>query len=66
MGQPREMVNLFFGPMRGLSTSERVEKAFERLSESYGVPGGLTAEPAIADICNGSHVLHNVVSFKKF
>ena len=66
VGQPREMVNLFFGPMRGLSTSERVEKALERLSERYGVPGGLTAEPAIVDIRNGSCVLHNVVSLKKF
>ena len=66
VGQPREMVNLFFGPMRGLSTSERVEKALERLSERYSVPGGLTAEPAIVDIRNGSRVLHNVVSLKKF
>ena len=66
LGQPREMVNLFFGPMRGLSTSERVEKALEQLSERYGVPGGLTAEPAIVDIRNGSRVLHNVVSLKKF
>ena len=68
VGQPREMVNLFFGPMRGLSTSERVEKekALERLSERYGVSGGLTAEPAIVDIRNGSRVLHNVVSLKKF
>ena len=60
------MVNLFFGPMRGLSTSERIEKALERLSERYGVPGGLTAEPAIVDIRNGSRVLHNIVSLKKF
>ena len=66
MGQPREMINLFFGPMRGLSTSERVKKALERLSERYGVPGGLTAEPAIVDIRNGSRVLHNIVSLKKF
>ena len=66
VGQPREMVNLFFGPMRGLSTSERIEKALERLSERYGVPGGLTAEPAIVDIRNGSRVLHNIVSLKKF
>ena len=33
VGQPCEMVNLFFGPMRGLSTSERVEKALERLKK---------------------------------
>ena len=66
MGQPREMVNLFFGPMRGLSTSKRVEKALQRLSERYGVPGGLTAEPAIVEIRNGLRVLHNVVSLEKF
>ena len=66
VGQPREMVNLFFGPMRGLSTSERVEKALQRLSKRYGVPGGLTVEPAIVDIRNVSRVLHNVVSLKKF
>ena len=36
------------------------------MSERYGVPGSLTAEPAIVDIRNGSRVLHNIVLLKKF
>ena len=47
VGPPGEIVNLFFAPMKNLSTSERVEKAFARLRERYGVSGGLITEPGI-------------------
>ena len=30
IGQPREMVNLFFAPMRNMSTSRRIERALDR------------------------------------
>ena len=50
VGQPRKLVNLFFVPMKNLSTSERVEKAIARLRERYGVLGGLITEPEIVRI----------------
>ena len=56
VGQPREMVNLFFAPMKSLSTSQRIEKALDRLRQRYGVPSGLTSEPKIIEIRNGSKV----------
>ena len=65
-GQPREMVNLFLAPMKSLSTSERIEKALDRLRQSYGVSGGLTTEPEILDIRHGSKVVFNVSSLKSF
>ena len=39
-GQPREMVNLFLGPMKNMSTSQRIEKAIDRLRQRYGLSGG--------------------------
>ena len=65
-GQPREMVNLFLAPMKSLSTSERIEKALDRLRQRYGVSGGLTTEPEIIDIRHGSKVVFNVSSLKSF
>ena len=44
-GQPREMVNLFCAPMKSMTTSQRIEKALDRLRQRYGVSGGLTSEP---------------------
>ena len=42
IGHPREMVNLFFAPMKNMSTSKRIESALNRLRQRYGVSGGLT------------------------
>ena len=64
--QPRELVNLFFAPMKNLSTSERVEKAISRLRERYSVLGGLITEPEIIRIHIGSKVIHTVASLKAF
>ena len=44
VGQPREMVNLFCAPMRGVTTSRRIEKALDRLRQRYGVSGGVSSE----------------------
>ena len=41
VGQPREMVNLFCAPMRGLTTSQRIEKALDWLRQRYGVSDGV-------------------------
>ena len=40
VGQPREMVNLFCAPLKNMTTTQRIEKAFDRLRQRYGVPGG--------------------------
>ena len=66
IGQPREMVNLFFAPMRNMSASRRIEKALDRLRQRYGVSGGLTSEPKIAKILTGPRVAMSVASLKAF
>ena len=66
VGQPREMVNLFFAPMKSLSTSQRIEKALDRLCQRYGVPSGLTSEPKIIEIRNEPKVTLNSTSLKNF
>ena len=66
IGQPREMVNLFFAPMRNISTSRRIERALDRLRQRYGVSGGLTSEPKIAKIRTGPKVSMSIASFKAF
>ena len=62
VGQPREIINLFFAPMKSLSTLQRIEKALDRLRQGYGVPSGLTSEPKIIEIRNGSKVTLNSTS----
>ena len=66
VGQPREMVNLFFAPMKAMSTSHRVEKALSRLKERYGVPGGLTSEPKVKAIRYGPKITFGTASLKAF
>ena len=66
VGQQREMVNLFFAPMKSLSTSQRIKKALDPLRQRYGVPSGLTSEPKIIEIRNGSKVTLNSTSLKNF
>ena len=58
-GPPREMVNLFLGPMKSLFTSERIEKALDRLRQRHGVSRGLTNELQIIiiNIRRGSKVV---------
>ena len=66
MGQPREMVNLFFAPMKSISTSQRIEKALDRLRQRYGVPSGLTSEPKVIEIRNGPKIAFTTSSLKTF
>ena len=40
--------------------------ALSRLKQPYGVPGGLTTEPIIVDICKGPVVSFNVEALKVF
>ena len=65
VGQPREMVNLFFAPFKSMSTSERIERALDRLRQRYGVSGFLS-EPKVLEIRNGAKVTHTVSSLKAF
>ena len=66
IGQPREMINLFCTPMRGMTTAQRIEKALSRLRQRYGVTGGLTSEPKIIAIRHGPKVSHTSASLKLF
>ena len=66
IGQPREMINLFCAPMRGMTTAQLIEKALSRLRQRYGVTGGLTSEPKIIAIHRGPKVSHTSVSLKLF
>ena len=65
-GQPCEMINLFLAPTKNMSTSQRIEKAIDRLRQRYGVSGGLTTEPQIIAIRNGPKVIFNATSLKSF
>ena len=65
VGQPREMVNLFFAPLKSMSTSERIERALDRLRQRYDVSGFLS-EPKVLEIRNGAEVTHTVLSVKSF
>ena len=64
--QPRETVNLFLASIKSVSTSERIEKALDRLRQRYGVSGGLTTEPQVIKIRNGAKVTYNVSSLKAY
>ena len=66
VGQPREMVNLFCAPMRGLTTSQRIKKALDRLRQRYGVLGGLSSEPKVMAIRNAPKVTNDLPSPKMF
>ena len=66
VGQPREMVNLFFAPMKAMTTSQRIEKALARLKERYGAPAGLTSEPKVREIRHGPSISFNTASLKSF
>ena len=60
------MVNLFCAPMKSMSTSIRIEKALDRLRQTYGVSGGLTFEPKVRAIRHGAKVVFNSSSLKMY
>ena len=60
------MINLFLAAMKNMSTSQRIEKAIDRLCQRYGVSGGITTEPQIIGIQNGSKVNFNSALLKSF
>ena len=65
VGQPREMVNLLFAPFKTMSSSERIERALDRLRQRYGVSGFLS-ERKVLGIRHGDKVTHTVSSLKSF
>ena len=66
VGEPREMVTLFCVPMKGMTTSQRIEKALDRLRQRYGVSGGLTSEPKVIAIRHGAKISFTSTSLKSF
>ena len=60
------MVNLFFAPLRGITTSQRIERALDRLRQRYGVFGGFVSEPKVIEIRHGIKVNHTIASLKAF
>ena len=65
-GQPREMINLFCVSMKNMSTSRRIKKALNRLRQRYGVSEGLTSEPKVIAVHNGSKVSFTFTCLKLF
>ena len=49
-----------------MSTSQRIEKAIDRLRQRYWVSGELSTEPQIIAIRNGPKVIFNSASLKSF
>ena len=66
IGQLQKIFNLFFAPMRNISTSKRIEKNLDCLPQRYDVSGGLTSKPKIAKIRTGLRVAMSVASLKTF
>ena len=68
VGQSREMVNLFCAPMKNMSPAQRIEKALDRLRQSFsgGFSCGLTSEPNIIAIRHGAKIAFNSTSLKSF
>ena len=66
VGEPREMVNLFFAPFKNMTTQQRIDRALKRLRQRYGVPSGFVSEPKVAEVRNGPKVTHTVSSLKSF
>ena len=66
ISQPREMVNLFVAPITGVSTSQRIEMAPDRLRQQYGVSDGFIIEPKIIKIRNGPVITFSLNSLKQF
>ena len=64
--EPLEMVNLFFGPFKNMTTQQRIDRALERLRQRYRVPSGFVSEPKVAEVRNGPKVTHTVSSLKSF
>ena len=66
VGQPREMVNVFCAPLKGMTISQRIEKALDRLRQRYGVPGGLVSEPKVRAVRYGPKVAFTSASLGMF
>ena len=66
VGQPREMVNLFCVPLKNMRTSRPIEKALDRLRQSYGVSGGLTSEPKVMAVRSGPKISFTSTFLKLF
>ena len=50
VGEPWEMVKLFFAPFKKMTTQQRIDRALERLRRRYRVPSGFVSEPKVAEV----------------
>ena len=66
VGQPREIINLFFAPFKSMTTEQRIDRALDRLRQRYGVSGGFLSEPMVLEIRKGSKVTHIITLLKSF
>ena len=66
VGEPREMVTLFSAPMKSMTTSQRIEKALDRLRQRYDVFSGLTSELKVIAIRHGAKISFTSTSLKSF
>ena len=66
VGQPREMINLFFAPFKSMTTEQGIDRALDRLRQRYGVSGGFLSEPKVLEIRKGSKITHSITSLKSF
>ena len=66
VGQPQEIVNLFVAPITGVSTSQRIEMALDRLRQRYVVSGGFVTEPKIIEIRNGPVITFSLIFLRQF
>ena len=66
VGQPREIVNLFCAPLKNMTTTQRIEKALDRLRQRDGVPGGLISKPKGKAVRYGPKVAITSASLRMF
>ena len=66
VGQPREMVNLFFASLRNITSSQRIKRALDRLHQKYGVSIRFVSELKVIEFCHGHKVIKSTASKKAF
>ena len=66
VGQPHEMINLFFAPFKSMTTEQRIDRALDRLRQIYGVSDGFLSEPKVLEIRKSSKITRSITSLKSF
>ena len=66
VGQPREMINLFFAPFKSMRLSSVLTRALDKLHQRFGVSGGFLSELKVLEIRKCSKITHSITSLKSF